>query len=323
MFKKEESQFDLRTPANFLRAEYDFRAYDRGTGRVYNINSSRFSDAGTQGKKTFKHRQEIDDFLDHLVFLRYARGSWWMILYENNHLSYEDRVNYTLNGKPFTLALGKQQIATLIEQQQLAVYIIPEFIPPDDRNHHRAPAASALIEDDSPEVYTAYSTPFREEEEVQGSAGDSVIGSTTGVGEGVPNRGQLIGDAKTLLPDELDFVQKQLNLGKKVEVIPISKVEGERTADFLIDGQRIELKTVSGIKDTSPGGLSGSIASRIIDARGQSGDIVINAPNQSGLTQEIADRAIRRAFGADTKQGINSIRIIGSDFELFVPRKMP
>lgn len=40
------------------------------------------------------------------------------------------------------------------------------------------------------------------------------------------------------------------------------------------------------------------------------------------LTQEIAERGISRAFGADDQSGskIDSIRIVGPDFDITVPR---
>ncbi len=60
-----------------------------------------------------------------------------------------------------------------------------------------------------------------------------------------------------------------------------------------------------------------------MDARGQSPDIVIDAPEQAGITREIAERGILRAFGADNKLGakIQSITVEGPDFEVKIPRR--
>ena len=59
-----------------------------------------------------------------------------------------------------------------------------------------------------------------------------------------------------------------------------------------------------------------------MDGRGQAVDIVIDGSSQEGLTQEIVERGISRAFGADDQSGakINSIRIVGPDFDITVPR---
>ena len=134
------------------------------------------------------------------------------------------------------------------------------------------------------------------------------------------SKGKLIGDTTNLTKDELDFVKEQIDKGKEVEIIPTAKT---RRPDFVIDGQRFELKTLSGVKDSSPDKLSGAIASRIMDGRGQAKDIIVNARNQAGISQEIAERGARRAFGADNKLAgkIQSIKIIGPDFEILVPRQ--
>jgi filamentous hemagglutinin len=56
--------------------------------------------------------------------------------------------------------------------------------------------------------------------------------------------------------------------------------------------------------------------------RGQATQIVVDARGQAGMTQEIAEQGIRRAYGADNKLGgkIYSIRVIGPGFDITVPR---
>jgi hypothetical protein len=43
---------------------------------------------------------------------------------------------------------------------------------------------------------------------------------------------------------------------------------------------------------------------------------------QPGMTRDIADRGIRRAYGADNATGakIQSIRVVGKDFDVTIPR---
>ncbi len=106
-------------------------------------------------------------------------------------------------------------------------------------------------------------------------------------------RGNLTGSLDDLTEAERDFVERMLDAGKDIEVIPRAT---DRTPDFLIDGVRKELKTVSGVADHTSDGISRAIASRVMDGRGQSVHVVVDAVNQPGITQDIAERGIRRAF---------------------------
>jgi filamentous hemagglutinin len=62
--------------------------------------------------------------------------------------------------------------------------------------------------------------------------------------------------------------------------------------------------------------------------RGQAGNIMVDVRDQAGMTQEIAQRGINRAYGADnatakraSRGPIQSIRVIGKDFDITVPRR--
>jgi hypothetical protein len=59
-----------------------------------------------------------------------------------------------------------------------------------------------------------------------------------------------------------------------------------------------------------------------MDARGQGTQIIVDASDQAGMTRSIAERGIRRAYGADNKLGgkIRSIRVIGMGFDITIPR---
>jgi len=107
--------------------------------------------------------------------------------------------------------------------------------------------------------------------------------------------------------------------GKTVAVLPTGK---GRTADFLIDGTKYELKTLSNVVNQTPDGLSKALSSRIMDARGQSGNIIIDARTQAGMTPDIALRGIGRAFGRDAGSGakIQSVTVITSEGAVYVPR---
>ena len=101
--------------------------------------------------------------------------------------------------------------------------------------------------------------------------------------------------------------------GKVVEIV----VEGTtRTADFLVNGVPTELKTVSKLTSSD---LSAALGRSILDGAGQAGNIIIDARGQAGLTRELAERAIRRAYGADKLARLKEIRIIGEGFDITIP----
>ena len=134
-----------------------------------------------------------------------------------------------------------------------------------------------------------------------------------------PTTGRFIGRMDDLTPAERDFVEYALGRGDTIELIPTG---ADRTPDFLINGVRTELKTVSGVVDETADGISGAIANRVMNGRGQAEHIVVDVRGQAGISDEIAQRGIRRAFGADNLTGgrIQSIRIIGPGFDITVPR---
>jgi hypothetical protein len=121
--------------------------------------------------------------------------------------------------------------------------------------------------------------------------------------------GTLTGAVETLKPAERVIAEELKGLGNNLKVV---KVGPNRTPEWEINGVRQELKTVSGVKDVTSDGISSATSSRIMDARGQAADILVNARDQTGMTREIAERAISRAFGADKKVGakIESITVL-------------
>jgi len=141
--------------------------------------------------------------------------------------------------------------------------------------------------------------------------------ATNGETPNVSNTGNLIGSTDNLTPAERAFVEELVDGGKTVEIIPTAT---GRTADFLIDGVRYELKTLSGVVNQTSDGLSSALSSRIMDARGQSGNIIIDARGQAGMTPEIAERGIIRALGADKNGKIQNITVITSQGTVNNPR---
>ncbi len=110
--------------------------------------------------------------------------------------------------------------------------------------------------------------------------------------------------------------------GHSVEINPKESVDGAgRQGDRYIDGKLTEYKSIHNVKNVTSNGLSAAISSRAMDARGQAPHIIIDTREQAGMTEEIAEKGIKRAYGSDRKERkIQEIRIIGNDFDTVISR---
>ena len=133
-----------------------------------------------------------------------------------------------------------------------------------------------------------------------------------------PGTGKLSGDLKELSKSEQKIAEDLKDLGHDVEIVPRGT---GRTPDFKINGVEHELKTVSGVQRTDPDGLSSAISNRIMNGRGQASNIIVDAREQAGMTKDIAERSLSRAFGADTKNGIDTITILTRDGPVHAVRR--
>lgn len=146
-----------------------------------------------------------------------------------------------------------------------------------------------------------------------GSGGTNAAGSGGGGGGG--GGGRLIVPAgRTLSTEETAIANQLVAEGHTVEALAESAT---RTADFLVDGVRTELKSISNITSPDP---SGALGRRILDGAGQAPHIIADVRRQAGMTEELAQRAARRAYGADRAGRIQSIRLIGQGFDVTIPR---
>ncbi len=120
----------------------EYGAYDKN-GHVYSIAKPSSHTDSSRPLKTFSNRQEIEKFVNELVFLKHSyRGDWSYILSDNEFLSDDDQWNNMLNGKPYTIEAAKEYIVDLINSKQLGVFPVGEWIPPEARNHNKAAAVS-------------------------------------------------------------------------------------------------------------------------------------------------------------------------------------
>jgi len=131
--------------------------------------------------------------------------------------------------------------------------------------------------------------------------------------------GKLVGSIDNLTAVEQSFVREMVAGGKTVEIIPTAT---GRTADFFINGTRYELKTMSNVVNQTSDGLSKALSSTIMNARGQSGNIIIDARGQAGMTPEIAGRGIIRALNRDAEVGskIQNVTVITPQGTVYIPR---
>ena len=136
---------------------------------------------------------------------------------------------------------------------------------------------------------------------------------------GATSSGKIIGSIEKLTPDEAKFVREMQSKGHTVEIIETAT---GRTPDFLINGMPCELKTISSVADMTVDGLSNAVKRRIMDARGQSANIIIDARNQPGMTLDIAEAGARRAIGADMNQGtkIENLVVLTQDGPVIVTK---
>jgi hypothetical protein len=140
-------------------------------------------------------------------------------------------------------------------------------------------------------------------------------GGASGAGGGGGGGARLIIPAgRTLSAEETAIANQLVAEGHTVEALAESTV---RTADFLVDGVRTELKSISNITSGDP---SGALGRRILDGAGQAPHIIADVRQQAGMTLELAQRAARRAYGADRAGRIQSVRLIGQGFDVTVPR---
>ena len=91
-----------------------------------------------------------------------------------------------------------------------------------------------------------------------------------------------------------------------------------RQGDRFIDGILTEYKTLMRVQNITSDGLSKALSSRVMDARSQADNIIVDTRAQAGMTQKIAERGIKRAYVADDRKGakIRSVRVIGNGFDI-------
>ena len=95
-----------------------------------------------------------------------------------------------------------------------------------------------------------------------------------------------------------------------------------KSPDFEINGEIVEFKYVSDLKGVTANKLSARLSGRILEGGSQASKVTLDVTDQAGMTKEIAERAVSRAFGNQTFRGsdkIQEVRIFGKDFDITIP----
>jgi RHS repeat-associated protein len=110
---------------------------------------------------------------------------------------------------------------------------------------------------------------------------------------------------------ELSIAQKLAGEGKNVEILAATGVG--KTADFVVNGVKLELKTLGEAATGS------TLKNRIAEGVGQGGgNVLVDARNAAKVTLADAQRAAARVFGADKR--LQVVRVIGTDFDVTIAR---
>jgi len=90
----------------------------------------------------------------------------------------------------------------------------------------------------------------------------------------------------------------------------------------LVNNEVVEFKEIKDLKGIDADSLSSGLSRRILDGGSQAPKVTLDVTNQAGMTKEIAERAIKRAYGnldRRASEAIKEVRIYGKDFDITIP----
>ena len=138
----------------------------------------------------------------------------------------------------------------------------------------------------------------------------------------LPKTGILtVESGRVLSVSERRFANKMVGEGRDVKAFKEINQQNVKNPDFRIDGEIVEFKYVSEISGTTADKLSKGLSGRILDGGSQAAKVALDVTDQAGMTKEIAERGINRAFGRLREMGstkTQQVRIYGRDFDISV-----
>ncbi len=135
-----------------------------------------------------------------------------------------------------------------------------------------------------------------------------------------------IEQGRKLSPSEQRFADKMVAEGKVVKARKEVNQPNVKNPDFNIDNEIVEFKYVLDLKGATADKLSARLSGRILDGGSQASKVTLDVTDQAGMTKEIAQRAIDRAFGNQASRlsnKIQEVRIYGQGFDItlqFTPK---
>jgi contact-dependent growth inhibition (CDI) system CdiA-like toxin len=115
--------------------------------------------------------------------------------------------------------------------------------------------------------------------------------------------------ARAFLPKERRIASLLAEAGAAVVAVHDGYGAEGRKPDALVDDTYTEFKSLD------PGASNKTVRSALKDAKGQAAHAVIDA-RDSGLSQDEAERGMRRFLGTPYAHRLDAIRIVGDDFDI-------
>jgi Contact-dependent growth inhibition CdiA C-terminal domain len=115
--------------------------------------------------------------------------------------------------------------------------------------------------------------------------------------------------AREFLPKERRIASLLAEAGAAVVAVHDGYGAEGRKPDALVDDTYTEFKSLD------PGASNKTVRSALKDAKGQAAHAVIDA-RDSGLSQDEAERGMRRFLGTPYGHRLDAIRIVGDDFDI-------
>jgi RHS repeat-associated protein len=113
---------------------------------------------------------------------------------------------------------------------------------------------------------------------------------------------------------EVNWFEKLLAEGNNVTLLKESTKESEKSADFLVNGVKTEIKEISNIVTEKLGSNIKTTIEKAVIQAGEGGNIVIDVTKQRGATKELLQNTIERL--QKTVKNTTNYRIVGENFEL-------
>ncbi|MGW0910473.1 CdiA C-terminal domain-containing protein [Streptomyces sp. NPDC002784] len=127
-----------------------------------------------------------------------------------------------------------------------------------------------------------------------------------------PGKGSIDESEKSFSPKERRIAETLQTEGRSVRALKESQVDGRRTPDATVNGVPTEFKTLD------PGAASNSVKNTLNTAKKQARDAVVDARG-SGLGEAQAREGLEKFLRNNPPGRMNSIRIIGDDYNVLWP----